>query len=53
MFSTMVRNRLLTNFHVGIPPASGSPRKRLPSIRSWVPAMIGSMSAGMRVASYW
>ena len=35
-FSSPVRKRLLTYFQRGIPPASGSPRKRLPSIRSRV-----------------
>ncbi len=53
MFSTVVRKRLLTYFHCGIPPASGSPRNRLPSIRSRSPAAIGAMRSGMRVASYW
>ena len=36
-----VRNRLETNFQLGMPPASGSPRNRLPSIRSASPARIG------------
>ncbi len=37
-FSRLVRKRLLTNFQRGMPPASGSPRKRLPSMRSIVAA---------------
>ena len=40
-------------FQRGIPPARGSPRKRLPSMRSASPARIGATRAGMRVASYW
>jgi hypothetical protein len=52
-FSMTVRNRLLMYFQRGIPPASGSPRNRLPSIRSARSARIGSTRAGIRVASYW
>ena len=43
-FSTPVRKRLETNFQRGMPPASGSPRNRLPSIRSASPARIGATS---------
>jgi len=41
-----------TNFQLGIPPASGSPRNREPSIRSASPDRIGATSCGIRVASY-
>ena len=45
-FSRPVRNRLETNFHFGMPPASGSPRNREPSIRSASPDRIGATSCG-------
>jgi hypothetical protein len=49
----VVRKRLATYFQRGMPPASGSPRKRLPSTMSAAPVRIGAISSGMRLASYW